>query len=1605
MRNSRFLTLIGAIFLFLIFWPALSLEAKAPAKGGGKDTTCGWYNTYTNYSCGIGGLYGEDKTIFFINNQVCDVTISIDSIQAGYDPVLLLLNGEGSEYCIDYANDNGAGQGETIVRYELPPGFYWTTVDSYSGCGEFDLHVQYDNCKTMTPTRTPTLTPSPIPTRTPTRTPTQIPTNTPTATLSPTMSPTPTKTFTPTAVPTNTPIPQQNCGFYDDYQDYSCGITGLNGEDFISFFVVNQMCDVTISIDTVSPGNYDPIVLLLDGPGPDHCIAYADDNGAGQGETLTMPGLPAGYYYAVVDSYASCGFWNLTLSIGNCQTPTPIPTGSPLPQSNCGWYDDYQDYSCGISGLAGEDFVSFFMVHEVCDVSVTIMNISPSEYDPVLLLLNGPGPEFCLAYSDNFGAGQGESLSMNSLPPGYYYAAVDSYSECGFWDLYLDIRNCKSPTPTVTPTMTRSPTRTPTRSPTVTLSPTLTPTLVPTDTSTATPTRTETPTMTATPTMTFTRTAIPTNTPIPQQNCGFNDDYQDYGGVCGLTGLNGEDFITFFVVGQTCDVTVSIENVTPGYYDPIVLLLDGPGPEHCIAYADDNGPGEGETLFMPSLAPGYYYAAVDSYEDCGFWNFTLSIDDCLTPTPIPTGTPIPQTNCGWYDDWQDYACGLTGLNGEDFITFFTLNEVCDVTVSISDISPGDYDPIILLLDGPGPQYCFAYADDNGAGAGESITIEALQPGNYYAVLDSFESCGYWDLTLAYDNCRSPTPTPTPSMTSTPTLTAIPTETPIPQTSCGWYNDFEDYACGIGGLAGEDFITFFVVHQKCDVTVAIDNVTPGNFDPVLLLLDGPGPEYCFAYADDNAEAEGESITITGMEPGTYFAVVDSYEYCGFWNISISFDNCVTPTPIPTETPIPQTNCGWYDDWQDYACGLYDLNGEDFITFFTVEQLCDVTLSIDSIAPGDYDPIILILDGPGPMYCFAYADAFGAGMGESITVNALEPGAYYAVVDSYEGCGYWNLSYSLANCQTSTPSPTPTNTPTPYTQTNCGQYDDYQDYGCGISGLEGEDLGIMVINHEYCDVTISVGYISTPGYDPVLLVMSSPDPADCFIFADDNGPDQGESITLPALAPGTYFAVVDSYESCGFFNFQQIFENCQSNSPTPTLTPTIPLTPTNTPTHVCTVIQVPQDYMTIQEAIDAALDCDTILVDDGTYTGDKNKNIDFMGKEITVTSINGAENCVIDCESDGRGVMIFRGEGSDSVLNGITVSNSAASYGAGIYIQGSSPTISNCIISSCMSESDGGGIYCGNSSYPMISNTVIIGNTAGGMGGAFYCRDFSDPTITDCNITENYAQHCGGVYSYNAAPHLISSTISRNYGLHNGGVYCDIGSACTLENCAVINNSAADQGGGLHYASSSSETLVKNCLLAGNETEQSGGAVECWYANPTFLNCTFSENSAGSQGGAMNCLNSAPVIKGSIFWNNTPDEIGTMGVSVIYMTYSNVEGGFEGEGNMNADPMFVDPADYDFHLQSTVGSYHDGDWSQDQNCSPCIDAGDPQESCDNEPMPNGGRINLGAYADTDEASKACFREIPAFSAVGILTLLLSLGGLIIVSIAAKNGYKGD
>jgi len=275
--------------------------------------------------------------------------------------------------------------------------------------------------------------------------------------------------------------------------------------------------------------------------------------------------------------------------------------------------------------------------------------------------------------------------------------------------------------------------------------------------------------------------------------------------------------------------------------------------------------------------------------------------------------------------------------------------------------------------------------------------------------------------------------------------------------------------------------------------------------------------------------------------------------------------------------------------------------------------------------------------------------------------------------------------------------------------------------------------------------------------------------------------------------------------------------------------------------------------------------------------------------------------------------------------------------------------------------------GTDSTAVLDGVTISGGNATSLleyGGGMY-NIAGSPTISNCTFIRNWAWHGGGMHNSNSSPTLTNCTFSLNSGFRGGGMYNSNSSHPNLTNCLFTHNSTTIPPG----------VIVERSV-------DSGGGMYNYHSNPTLANCTFSGNSSRYGGGIYN-YDSHLIVTNCILWNSG-NEIHNYASTVI-ITYSNIQGGFPGEGNIDADPLFLgywhgndtpddSSDDYwvngDYHLKSQAGRYDPNaqTWVIDDVTSPCIDAGDPNSPVALEPFPNGGIINMGAYGGTSEASKS-------------------------------------
>lgn len=310
-----------------------------------------------------------------------------------------------------------------------------------------------------------------------------------------------------------------------------------------------------------------------------------------------------------------------------------------------------------------------------------------------------------------------------------------------------------------------------------------------------------------------------------------------------------------------------------------------------------------------------------------------------------------------------------------------------------------------------------------------------------------------------------------------------------------------------------------------------------------------------------------------------------------------------------------------------------------------------------------------------------------------------------------------------------------------------------------------------------------------------------------------------------------------------------------------------------------------YDSIQAAINAASDGDVLIAQAG---GEFVESIDFIGKAITIRSGNIAnpddpnlspEDTIISGISRvGSVVKFVNNEGPNSVISGFTISWGNTDYGGGIRCNGSSPTITDCIITNNTVRYYGAGIDCVNSS-PTIRNCTITNNTtsgAYGIGGGINMEE-SSGIIADCIIRNNFADNVGGgIACYNADPKII--------------------------NCIISNNAATYLSGGIDLEGSYPE--ITNCTIVVDEAD------------------------ASQDGGIFAYLDSVPVITNCILWGNGDDLLNCSA------TYSCIEDGDEGEGNISQDPGFATGPLGDYYLlQESAGQLSN---------SPCVNTGKPESN---------------------------------------------------------------
>jgi len=353
-----------------------------------------------------------------------------------------------------------------------------------------------------------------------------------------------------------------------------------------------------------------------------------------------------------------------------------------------------------------------------------------------------------------------------------------------------------------------------------------------------------------------------------------------------------------------------------------------------------------------------------------------------------------------------------------------------------------------------------------------------------------------------------------------------------------------------------------------------------------------------------------------------------------------------------------------------------------------------------------------------------------------------------------------------------------------------------------------------------------------------------------------------------------------------------------------------------------LRVPGDYENPQKAFDSKFidDGDTIKIYPGLYRG----HFQFLNKEAVIRAITIPEITLLGAAAGmGSVVTINRG-----ILEGITVIGGHALSGGGIHAD-STAIIKDCII---------------RNNRAIIDETANIQIYPNGMGGGIHLE--GESKLISCRITRNHSQREGGGILTDGSNKILNCTIDNNniYSAYVGATYSGAGlhqeeGALVLRNTKFKRNNTQGFGAAIN---SKATIEVANCLFEKNKSGGGGGFIIGSTSSANIVNCVFFGNRtfSSSYSGAIVNFGNVSILN-TVVWKN--------GGEIDYRLYPRsatytdtdefrVE---SGTGNINTDPLFENPSNGNFHLQSD---------------SPCINAGDPDNIYNNS---NGSRNNMGIY----------------------------------------------
>jgi hypothetical protein len=321
------------------------------------------------------------------------------------------------------------------------------------------------------------------------------------------------------------------------------------------------------------------------------------------------------------------------------------------------------------------------------------------------------------------------------------------------------------------------------------------------------------------------------------------------------------------------------------------------------------------------------------------------------------------------------------------------------------------------------------------------------------------------------------------------------------------------------------------------------------------------------------------------------------------------------------------------------------------------------------------------------------------------------------------------------------------------------------------------------------------------------------------------------------------------------------------------------PTSWWSHLPT-FHVPTDYATIGAAIAAAGANSKVWVAPGTYTGAGNKNLDFGGKNITLSGAGGPELTILDAQNSGRLFNFVNHAQTGAVIEGFTLchaANTAGGVGGAMSFNNSTLTVRNCYIEGNTNPGNGGALGFTGTSAPTFDTCVISGNHSDAAGGAIFADAGTNPTFVNCTVAGNFTDtYGGGAYSVNGGRVTFTRSILwGNSSVTDGAEAWTADGSSTVEfSCSDVRSNGVGGGGSEVFGANMLSSDPLFCVPApGSQAPTTAGGYRVIGNSPVLAAASMCGSPMGARGvGCVTTVTGAdetPVIRSTALSQNSPN----------------------------------------------------------------------------------------------------------------------------------------